>query len=342
MPATKPSAKSINFLQSISLAAVTLVLLWLNWQMFQGFIGALVMAFLIAGLLQPWHKKIKAKTGGIFSSIILICGVFVVLAVPISVLTSLVITESQQFVESLQKIDFNSLNLRISALGQNFDFSQVLTSIQSNLSQIAQVSGGLLLQASKSLSEFGFKFALFWYFLFYFILDFSKTNTAIQKLIPLPKNTVKGLSKKTAVSIKAIFQGNFLASLAGFIASLIGFSIIGLPGKVIFALITGILSLFPTIGSLLGYILAISSSYFILGASSSLMLLSYFIIVDQVIVNGWLRGKLIDDKLKMHPILVFISVFAGVSIFGNLGLFYGPILVIFAKSVLEQIQEQVN
>ena len=40
-----------------------------------------------------------------------------------------------------------------------------------------------------------------------------------------------------------------------------------------------------------------------------------------------LKPKLVGDQVKMHTLLVFLSIIGGLSVYGVLGIIYGPLIV---------------
>jgi predicted PurR-regulated permease PerM len=40
-----------------------------------------------------------------------------------------------------------------------------------------------------------------------------------------------------------------------------------------------------------------------------------------------LKPRLIGEKLKINPVLLFISILGGIKLFGLLGIIYGPLVI---------------
>ena len=43
--------------------------------------------------------------------------------------------------------------------------------------------------------------------------------------------------------------------------------------------------------------------------------------------------KLLSNKLNMHPLIMFISVYIGIKVFGIIGIIIGPIYSIMVKDI---------
>ena len=313
------------------LTFLTILLCFLGWKIISPFFATLTIAFLFALSLEKSKKLLskRCKISNLLASWVLIIATAIFVVTPLVLVTKQIAFEASSFIENVNQINLSQISDKYDFAGVA-DLEMILDKVKENISQIGLVSSQVLIGLSKQIGSFGLQFLLFWYFLFYFIKDTDKIQKSLLSLVPLDKNICKTAIK----GVKEVFIGNLLSAIIGFVSSLPILYILDLPGKTIIALSIGILSLFPTIGSILGYAFAIILSYFSLGLSSSMQLLAYFLIVDQILVNSYIRGKLIDDKLKIHPIASFLSIFSGVIIFGNMGIFYGPVIFITASSLL--------
>lgn len=318
------------------LTLLTILLCFLGWKIVSPFFATLTLAFLFAVSLEKSKKTLakRFKTGNLIASWVLIIATAIFVVTPLVFLTKQLAFEASSFIENVNQINLSQLSEKIDFVGVA-DLEMILDKVKQNISQIGLVSSQILIGLSKQIGSFGLQFILFWYFLFYFLKDTDKIQKSLLELLPIDKNT----SKSAITSVKEVFVGNLLSALIGFVSSLPILYLLDLPGKTIIALSIGILSLFPTIGSILGYAFAIILGYFSLGLSASLQILAYFIVIDQVVVNGYIRGKLIDDKLKIHPVASFLSIFSGVIVFGNMGIFYGPVIFITASSLLTSVNK---
>jgi len=317
--------------KELILTILTVVLCFLGWKIVSPFFATLTIAFLCAISMEKAKKALtkKYKISNLVTSWLFIILTAIFLVTPLVFMTKQIAFEATSFIENVNQINFAELSNKFNFIGAA-DVEMALNKVKENISQIGLVSSQILVGLSKQIGSFGIQFILFWYFLFYFIKDTDKVQKGLLKILPIEES----ISKNAIKGVKNVFIGNFLSAIIGFLSSLPILYLLNVPGKTIIALSIGILSLFPTIGSILGYVFAIILSFFSLGLSASLQVLAYFILIDQVLVNGYIRGKLIDDKLKIHPIASFLSIFSGVIVFGNMGIFYGPVVFILTKSLL--------
>jgi predicted PurR-regulated permease PerM len=59
-------------------------------------------------------------------------------------------------------------------------------------------------------------------------------------------------------------------------------------------------------------------------------------------IDNVLRPYLISGRVEMHTLLIFFSVLGGVSVFGFLGLFVGPVIVAITTTLLAMLREEAR
>lgn len=100
-------------------------------------------------------------------------------------------------------------------------------------------------------------------------------------------------------------------------------------------LLTGILDVLPFVGTgiiLLPYMLW----QFIKGemVSATILLVTFLV---SALARELLEPKLIGDKMNVLPILILVSVYAGIQIFGILGLLLGPLYMLIVSEFAKRI-----
>ena len=53
------------------------------------------------------------------------------------------------------------------------------------------------------------------------------------------------------------------------------------------------------------------------------------------LVDNFLRPILIERGVKLHPFLILLSVFGGISLFGPIGFLVGPIMLSFVFALID-------
>ncbi|NFT07127.1 AI-2E family transporter, partial [Clostridium botulinum] len=52
------------------------------------------------------------------------------------------------------------------------------------------------------------------------------------------------------------------------------------------------------------------------------------------VIREILEAKFLSDKLDIHPLIILISIYIGVEVFGILGILVGPMYSILAKEIV--------
>ena len=69
----------------------------------------------------------------------------------------------------------------------------------------------------------------------------------------------------------------------------------------------------------------------------SIGLICLYILIQ--IIREILEAKFLGNKLDVHPLVIFISIYMGAKIFGMLGILIGPMYSIIAKEIIyDEIQ----
>ncbi len=169
------------------------------------------------------------------------------------------------------------------------------------------------------------------------LLDGEDFVNYSKRISPFTKKQNDIFFKKFENVARTVFQGNLLAAVLSGLAAMIGFSIFGLQAALIWGILAGILSLVPTIGTLVVY--GIGSLILSFGSPFPWILapLLYYLFVEIGLIQSFIKPKLIDEKIKIHPILIFLSLVGGVSVFGSIGIIYGPIIVVLFITMFDFI-----
>ncbi|MDU2995348.1 MAG: AI-2E family transporter, partial [Clostridium sp.] len=61
-------------------------------------------------------------------------------------------------------------------------------------------------------------------------------------------------------------------------------------------------------------------------------LICLYILVQ--VIREVLEAKFLSDKLELHPLLVLLSIYIGIKLFGVLGIVVGPMYGILAKDII--------
>lgn len=165
------------------------------------------------------------------------------------------------------------------------------------------------------------------FFLVYFLfVNGSDIEKHLSKVIPLKPANVDLLARETKVMIRANALGIPLISIVQGVFAALGYWIFGIKDWAMWGLITGIFAFFPIVGTMIIWVPLAISVYATGQALPALGLGLYSLIVTGN-VDYIARITLMKKMGDVHPIVTVLGVIVGLSMFGFMGLIFGPLLV---------------
>lgn len=317
---------------------ILLIFIYLAYLLIQPFLGMVIVAIVFAIIFSPVHRFFQKKLSPglsafltVFLSTILI--IFPLLGV-IPLLAKEAVTFGQHldvngiwnFLQGFKEIDLFGYKFPL-----NIDPSKLVDLSSMAGTYIASWSGTLVIMVSDSIGIFLMFIVLYYYFL----KDGAVLFKGLQKVLPYTQKEQLILSRSFKQVAETVFMGNFLTALISGMMAYVAGLIFGLPSPLIWGLLAMILSFIPTAGAFLLYLFGAVVSFFLSGWWMSLGLMIYFILMEVLLRENFIKPKLLDDKLSFHPVFIFFALVGGVSVFGPLGLFYGPIILTFVASLYD-------
>jgi len=330
----------MNPTQQIFKYALFAVLLYLVAIIISPFFTAIVFAAFFAAAFGPLNEKLSAKMNKSISSLITVLGTIIIILIPLSVFIGLVAREAIKFISAFDTEKFlgflNQYN-NFEIWGQRINTAAMETNLQQGLNTAAKTIYQIAMDAGASIMNFGVLFFVFLFLYYYFLKDGKEIVEITKKLLPFTKSQNTHLIGQCKRVAETVFKGYlFIAIISGLIAYT-GFYALQVPGAIIWAILATILSLIPTIGVFLVYLAAALFTIPLAGYGTFALLMIYYLIMDLVIKENLIKPAVLDNKFKIHPILIFFAIIGGVHAFQSAGMLYGPLIVILFISVLNFI-----
>ena len=326
--------------QSRYFTVVFLISILLLGLVLQPFWQLLILAFLLAGIFRPiynWlNKWVSPWMASTLTCVLVALIVFIPLTFCIGALSSEALSVYQLGRDSnmllkLQQVIQNSKWItqgREALLGFGIDFQPSdITEIFSELSKDA----GLFIYGKASvwaanIMSFVLQFCFLILMIYFLLIDMDQLIRFITRLSPLPEEQDNLLLKKFLDISGVILVGNGISGVFQGVMGGIFFALLGIKSPVLWAGVMGILAFLPIFG--IGLVLIPASALFLLNGSPGQALGTFiFYIVLSFSVEYLLKPKFVGNQVKMHTLLVFLAILGGMSVFGVLGIIYGPLIV---------------
>lgn len=324
---------------------VSALFLGLVWD----FLIALFLAAIFSAMAGPLYRWIFKHLGGrrgtavAATLIILICGVllpFIVVVVLSAEQAAGLTSVISNWIETLdaRKIqafipDWLPFHLDIVALG---------TTIASKVGQVAGQATDLFVNAVSSATRGTASFLLnlfvMLYAMIFFIPQQSNMFTQLLRHSGLPVRVQDVLVERVISISRATLKGTFIIGLVQGVLGGLGFWAAGLPGAAFWGCVMAVVSVIPGIGPPLVLIPGILVLFFS-GQTLEAVGLTFWTVLVVTSIDNVLRPMLVGRDTRMPDILVLISTFGGLAMFGAIGLILGPViggLMITVWSVFEE------
>jgi predicted PurR-regulated permease PerM len=169
--------------------------------------------------------------------------------------------------------------------------------------------------------------------MYYFFMDGRRLYFEATRLIPLDKRYIVAFGREFTDVAYAIVYGNTLTALAQGAIGLVGMLLVGVPHAGVWGAAMVIAALVPVVGTGLVWV-PISIALALSGRVGEAMFLAAWGAIVVGSADNVLRPKLCGSRMALHPLLVFLSMFGGVAVFGMMGMSVGPLIAAFFMAMV--------
>ncbi len=322
--------KNKKLLSFILMFALFIFLFYASIPFLNAFFGALIL-FVI---FKPLNRKLKTKFKFskslaawsilLISSIIIIIPLFFLIQGLVSQISTLpeVITSIDEFESVINKISSLDLEIQTDTI-----VNQVIPFIEKSISSIFENAIILITNI-----------ILFYFLLYYMLVNGDDFINKIKKALPFNVKNKDRIITKFSDMTKATIIGSLLIAILQGAMLWAGFYLLGIPGALFWGLVTAIISFIPIVGS---PVIWVPASIILLFSGSiwqAVALLLWGFIISSV--DNVIRPITNKKFGKIHPLISIIGIFIGISQFGFLGIFIGPLLVAYFVLIWDIYREE--
>ena len=318
------------------LLAVSILFAWILWP----FSGAVLWAVVFAILFMRLNRRLERAFNGRpnLAALASLTLVLVVVILPLIIVGAMLAQEATAVYGRIRsgEIDFGRYARQVHEALPSWvagmleraglaDFAALPERVNASLGKAGQLVAGGALAFGQNTLEFVASFFVMLYLLFFLLRDGDALMRRIRAAIPLRREQQSALFTKFGVVVRATVKGNIvIAILQGALGGLI-FWILGIHAALLWAVVMGILSLLPAVGTALVWgpvaIYFLATGAVVKGA----VLVAYGVLVIGLVDNV-LRPILVGKDTKMPDYVVLIATLGGIAIFGVNGFVIGPII----------------
>jgi predicted PurR-regulated permease PerM len=205
------------------------------------------------------------------------------------------------------------------------------------LEAMASSGGAVMLGALGTLVSF----LLMLFVLFFVLRDGPAFASKAVRLLPIEAGLRQRLWRHLIDVTRAVFMGIGLTALVQGVLLGIGFAIAGLPSPLVFGVLGALFALVPVVGTAVIWVPAVIW-LLVQGETGYAIFMAAWGTVVVGSVDNFLRPILISGRVEVPTLAVFIGVMGGLSAFGFLGLFLGPIVLGVVVALFRFFNEAVT
>jgi predicted PurR-regulated permease PerM len=316
--------------------AAVLMLGWVLWP----FWNQLFLAFLLASVFYPAYNWISTRTrpwlaASLTCLLITLC-VFIPLLFCIGALSAEIpgvielCKKNDVLVLLQQTLQSNTLISRANAILNSFGIHIQLDKLPDLITDLSttvalflynQVSGW-----AADIMRFILQFCILITGVFFLLIEFEPLTAFLLRLSPLPEAQNRYLIRRFSAISGAILIGNSLSGIIQGVCGGIFFAVMGLISPVLWGAIMAVFAFMPIVG--IGLVLVPTAIILYLKGHAIQALITFcFYLLLSFSIDYLFKPKFVGVQAQLPPLLVLLSILGGMSLFGIMGIIYGPLAV---------------
>lgn len=345
-----PDALLLNRNQQRALIIAAVIALLAGFYLVKGFFLTIAISLLMAVIFHPVYKRLnrRFKSPGAAASLTLLIAMLAVV-IPLIIITIITVGQVSHLINQLNHAYgntfsvtdasnhlLNSINRLLDSITQG-SYQITATQLHDWLTKAASSLANGLLDIIKSsfsgMASLITELILFVYIFTSFLTHSSDLVSIFKKLNPLGDDISSLYVSRTAAMIKGSIGGQFVIAFAQGVTEAGVLYIAGLHYFAFFAMILTALSIIPLGGGILAIPIGIIQILVGNVWQGVFILLMHFLVITNI--DNVLRPKLVPASVRMNSALMMLAVFGGIGLFGFLGIFIGPVIMILVITTLQ-------
>lgn len=327
--------------------------LYMAYRLVEPYLIPIFLAVVLVVVAGPLYQLVLRLVRGrrALASIITCILLFLIIALPLFFVAGIITSQALDLATTVSHLLGsdqlqNTVNKGLGRLAPYFErlrdtlgisHADVVENVGKLVRQVSNLIYGNLTVFLKSMTSLVVDFALMLFVTFYLLMDGQEFARKIMALSPLPDETNDDIVGDVLATLRATLKGSVVLALIQGIAGGLGFWVFGVPNALFWGTVMVFASVVPLVGTALVWVPA--GIYLIMmsqtGPAIGMML---WCLAAGLTCDNWLRPKLVGGHANLHPLLTFFSILGGLSLFGVVGLFLGPLILAVVLSLLEVYQ----
>jgi predicted PurR-regulated permease PerM len=177
--------------------------------------------------------------------------------------------------------------------------------------------------------------------MYYFLADGPAMLHGLLAMSPLEKRYEEQLLQQFAKISRAVVTATLLSALAQGVLAGIGYKLAGMNSVFLLSVLTMFLAMVPFIGATAVW-LPCCLWLFLSGHPMAGGFLAIYGLVIVSMVDNLIKPYILHGQSNLHPLLALLSVLGGVRALGPIGIFVGPMAVVFLQTLLKMLHTELT
>ncbi|MFC4448927.1 AI-2E family transporter [Halorussus aquaticus] len=321
-------------------AVLLAVALYVSTLVVRPFFTYVALALLLAYTLFPLQRRLAPRIGPRKSAVVLMVASTFLFVLPLVLLLQVVVRQALAAIETFQSTDVQGeialvRQLLIDSVGIDpFDYvdqtlQEVAGVVQSGAGRVLQEATGFLGGVSKvmlGLTIFGFV-------LYYLLVGGEETVAWFREVTPLPADVQDELLAQLDRLTYAVLVTTLVIAVVQAVLTGLALLVLGFSNVLFWTVVAVVLGILPLVGSMFIWVPAalylISVGRFVGGAA---LLVYGFGLVN--LTDNYLRPVIGGRSANLNPAILVLGIFGGLTVFGVMGIFVGPIVLGFTRAIV--------
>ncbi|WP_420128913.1 AI-2E family transporter [Longimicrobium sp.] len=292
-----------------------------------GLLGIVVLYVICA----PAHRRLSRVIPPRLSAFLVLTVALVLVLLPLGVMVGVIVAEAPEAIAVLRANADRFSTLRVGGIDVG---PQLAAAGGTAAAWVSEQALGFFGSAARSLLSLVIAF----FGLYYLLLYPGVVWKSVRDFVPFSDPNADMLRARFFSVTQATLVGTALTALLQGTMVGVAFWALGLPGPAFWAVITGLVSVLPMLGSALVWI----PGMVVLGMDGrwGAMVILGIVGVAAGSTDNIVRMVVFKKVSNIHPLATLVGAFAGLKLFGLLGVLLGPLAIAYFFELLKMYREE--
>jgi predicted PurR-regulated permease PerM len=324
-------------LLTLSLILLTIGFIYLCFLLVLPFLPAIAFAIALAVATQrPFRWLRRRFRSGTLAAVVGVTLVVILIVAPLVTLGTYLVQAAVASINELRagNSDWQSLISRQPQLQTIVTWTTQHLDVQAQLSGLGETIAGRATDILRRSIDIITQLAIALFVLFFLYKDGHVALRTLRRFLPLSTDETARLLSRISNTIRATVNGSLSIALVQSLFAGVVYLVLGVPAWPLWASATFLAALVPVVGTALVWG-PVALYLMLIGAWTKAVILLVWGGVAVGSIDNVLYPLLVGDKLRLHTVPTFFSIFGGIAMFGPVGLILGPLVLSITISLLD-------